>query len=151
MRHCSPELCFVVVCSSSAPDRGRFSFMGGRGGPLWRRITYSLPHPDGCAEPAPGGTAAIEDAQGRAQVHELQGSFWDLLEQELASFKSSQGFLDLPFEFWGGWVGYLGYELKAQTCGSNTFRSEYPDANLFFVDRHALASCFTSDMLGAAS
>ncbi|KAK9803493.1 hypothetical protein WJX73_008887 [Symbiochloris irregularis] len=122
--------------SSSAPDRGRFSFMGGRGGPLWRRITYSLPDPDGRMGASSGGTASIEDAQGSVESHELHGSFWDLLEQEVASCQCSPSACqDLPFDFWGGWVGYLGYELKAQTCGSNAFRSAQPDANLFFVDR----------------
>lgn len=28
---------------SATPDRGRFSFMGGRGGSLWRRVEYRLP------------------------------------------------------------------------------------------------------------
>lgn len=36
---------------SAATDRGRFSFMGGPGGPLWRRITYRLP-------PVPGSNPA---------------------------------------------------------------------------------------------
>ncbi|KAK9861389.1 hypothetical protein WJX84_000779 [Apatococcus fuscideae] len=28
---------------SASRDRGRFSYMGGRGGPMWRRFTYRLP------------------------------------------------------------------------------------------------------------
>lgn len=41
----------------------------------------------------------------------------------------------LPFEFTGGYVGYLGYELKAD-CGSpNKHRSPLPDAHLLRVDR----------------
>jgi para-aminobenzoate synthetase len=41
----------------------------------------------------------------------------------------------LPFQFTGGYVGYLGYELKAE-CGSpNRHRSPLPDACLLQVDR----------------
>ena len=42
---------------SAATDRGRFSFMGGPGGPLWRRITYKLPQlaAPGAAAAVPGG------------------------------------------------------------------------------------------------
>ncbi len=41
----------------------------------------------------------------------------------------------LPFQFTGGYVGYLGYELKAE-CGSpNRHRSPLPDACLLRVDR----------------
>lgn len=34
---------FAPPACSATTDRGRFSFMGGPGGPLWRRITYTLP------------------------------------------------------------------------------------------------------------
>lgn len=37
---------------SATPDRARFSFMGGRGGSLWRRIEYRLPLLSAAAEPA---------------------------------------------------------------------------------------------------
>jgi para-aminobenzoate synthetase len=41
----------------------------------------------------------------------------------------------LPFQFTGGYVGYLGYELKSE-CGSpNKHRSLLPDACLLRVDR----------------
>jgi para-aminobenzoate synthetase len=41
----------------------------------------------------------------------------------------------LPFQFTGGYIGYLGYELKAD-CGSpNRHRSLLPDACLLRVDR----------------
>lgn len=42
----------------------------------------------------------------------------------------------LPFDFWGGHVGYLGYELRAE-CGKSAcrFASPTPDAVFFFADR----------------
>jgi para-aminobenzoate synthetase len=42
---------------------------------------------------------------------------------------------ELPFDFNGGYVGYLGYELKALCGGSAAHHSPYPDSRLLFVDR----------------
>ncbi len=41
----------------------------------------------------------------------------------------------LPFDFWGGLVGYLGYELKAECGGRQAYTSSMPDAMLFLADR----------------
>ena len=50
--------------SATAVDRGRFSFMGGRGGSLWRRIQFHLAPPP----PAAGGR------QQQQQQHEGEGA-----------------------------------------------------------------------------
>jgi para-aminobenzoate synthetase len=42
---------------------------------------------------------------------------------------------ELPFDFTGGYVGYLGYELKALCGGSAAHQSPYPDSRFLFVDR----------------
>ena len=56
-----------------------------------------------------------------------------------------------PFDFVGGFVGYLGYETRAE-CGS--FRSENdaptPDAAFFFADRFVVADHLTGDAFVAA-
>jgi para-aminobenzoate synthetase len=68
----------------------------------------------------------------------------DFLERQLAEHssvtcKQHPGPLDgseLPFEFWGGWVGYIGYELRAESLPSTAARrheSATPDAALFNV------------------
>ena len=44
---------------------------------------------------------------------------------------------ELPFDFWGGLVGYLGYELKAACGGRQAHASPTPDAMLFLADRCA--------------
>ena len=43
----------------------------------------------------------------------------------------------LPFDFWGGFVGYLGYELRAEcgASGASAASSPLPDAAFFFADR----------------
>jgi para-aminobenzoate synthetase len=54
---------------------------------------------------------------------------------ELALAEASLEVRESPFGFTGGFVGYLGYELKAE-CGSPTgHRSPHPDAALLFADR----------------
>lgn len=47
----------------------------------------------------------------------------------------------LPFDFWGGLVGYLGYELRAE-CGKSPcrFSSSTPDAVFFFADQFLAVS-----------
>ncbi len=65
-------------------------------------------------------------------------SLWDFLEQQLAAQRcrvSAEAAAALPFDFWGGYVGYLGYELKAQCGGSAAHASDLPDAALFCIDR----------------
>ena len=63
------------------------------------------------------------------------GGFFEDLEQRLEPEVKAA---PLPFDFTGGYVGYLGYELKAE-CGShNRHRSPLADACLLRVD-HFLA------------
>jgi para-aminobenzoate synthetase len=42
---------------------------------------------------------------------------------------------ELPFDFNGGFVGYLGYELKSESGGDLAHMSPYPDSCLIFADR----------------
>lgn len=68
----------------------------------------------------------------------LQVLLWDFLERSCKQWQcrvTPQLAATLPFDFWGGYVGYLGYELKAECGGSDTHQSELPDAALFRVDR----------------
>jgi para-aminobenzoate synthetase len=60
------------------------------------------------------------------------GGLFESLEQSLETEVQAP---PLPFDFVGGYVGYLGYELKAE-CGSpNRHRSPLPDAFLLRVDQ----------------
>lgn len=124
--------------------------MGGRGGPLWQRLTYRLPPPSAMQPPASNsagsktrsisGALSIEDVRGVTTT--VQTAFWEYLEQQLRLWRcgvSAGAAAALPFNFWGGFVGYLGYELKAECGGSNAFSSCTPDAALFRADRCCLA------------
>ena len=106
--------------SSLTGGRGRFSVMGDASGPLARVATVDVW----------AGQVTVTGAAG-VEVHD--GPFFEWLERDLAANAVTPP--DLPFEFALGWVGYLGYELKAECGGELAHRSEQPDAALVFADR----------------
>jgi para-aminobenzoate synthetase len=62
-------------------------------------------------------------------------SIFDLLDRELSKHAIEPPPADLPPGLMGGFVGYLGYELKAD-CGSpNAHRSDMPDAVMMLANR----------------
>jgi para-aminobenzoate synthetase len=112
---------FWLDSSLAHPPLGRFSYMGAAGGPLSTLVTHDV---------ASGRVTA--DRAGLGRKSERTGLF-DWLERALAEV--SLEVRELPFGFAGGFVGYLGYELKAE-CGSPlVHRSPHPDAALLFADR----------------
>lgn len=52
----------------------------------------------------------------------------------------------LPFNFWGGLVGYLGYELKAECGGMNAHAATTHDAVMFLADRLVACDHATGDV-----
>ncbi|MFT7838120.1 aminodeoxychorismate synthase component I [Saccharothrix sp. BKS2] len=124
--HPPPEDVFAALYGSSTDAfwldsslggrRGRFSVMGDAGGPLARVATYDV-------------------STGRVTVDGVThpGPFLDWLEADLAAWRVAPP--DVPFDFALGWVGYLGYELKAECGGDAAHRSEQPDAAFVFADR----------------
>ncbi|MEU7529811.1 aminodeoxychorismate synthase component I [Saccharothrix sp. NPDC042600] len=124
--HPDPEAVFQALhgaaqdafwLDSSLPgERGRFSVMGDASGPLARVATYDV-------------------WTGRVRVgeEEFAGPFLSWLEADLAAWRVAPP--EVPFDFALGWVGYLGYELKAECGGEAAHRSEQPDAAFVFADR----------------
>jgi para-aminobenzoate synthetase len=94
--------------SSREGERGRFSFMGDASGPLAEVITYDI------------------DAGGSSIFDYLAGRLDELHPAEPP---------DLPFEFDCGFVGYLGYELKAECGHSPGHPSNHHDAAFLLADR----------------
>jgi para-aminobenzoate synthetase len=115
--HPNPETTFVSLFgesehafwldSSRSGDRARFSFMGDASGPLAEVVLHNA-------------------GEGQPLLDRLQQRLEDLRPAEIP---------DLPFEFDCGFVGYLGYELKAECGYSSPHRSQHPDAAFLFTDR----------------
>jgi para-aminobenzoate synthetase len=93
--------------SSREGTRGRFSFMGDASGPNAEVVIH-------------------EPGEGEPLLDRLQRRLDELRPAELP---------DLPFEFDGGFVGYLGYELKSECGYGSPYASDLPDAALIFSDR----------------
>ncbi|SER36342.1 para-aminobenzoate synthetase [Streptomyces sp. yr375] len=108
---------------SSRVERGlsRFSFFGDDSGPLAEFVRYDVE----------AGQCEIERA-GRP-ARKVRTSVFDYLKRQLANRRVDA--TGLPFDFTGGYVGYFGYETKAD-CGSpNRHRATTPDACWLFADR----------------
>ncbi|XP_027086941.2 aminodeoxychorismate synthase, chloroplastic isoform X2 [Coffea arabica] len=141
------ENTFWLDSSSVEKERARFSFMGGKGGTLWKQVTFRLSN-ESDAEFRSGGYLSIEDAQGFTQSIILEDGFFDFLNKELHSFRYDQkDFEGLPFDFYGGYVGYIGYDLKVE-CGMalNCHKSRAPDACFFFSDNFVVIDHHKDDI-----
>ncbi|MFF7977992.1 aminodeoxychorismate synthase component I [Streptomyces sp. NPDC007901] len=102
-------------------SRSRFSFLGDDSGPLAEFVRYDVT----------AGRCEVERA-GRP-ARKVSASVFDYLKRQLTSRRVDAD--GLPFDFTGGYVGYFGYETKAD-CGSpNRHRAETPDACWLFADR----------------
>lgn len=98
----------------------RYSFMGTNDGPLSKIIFYDTKNKQ----------IKCINTNGETIINK---SIFEYLDHELLSM--SQKSPELPFDFNGGFVGYLGYELKAE-CGARLFHtSPQPDARFIFADR----------------
>jgi para-aminobenzoate synthetase len=106
--------------SSKVDERARFSFMGAAGGPLGAVISYDVA----------GGELRVSRG-GSEEV--LKESIFDYLSREMRRVRYLSH--DLPFDFNCGFVGYFGYELKADCEGADAHRSSMPDAAFVFADR----------------
>src|ERR1044072_2099984 len=60
-------------------------------------------------------------------------TIFDYLRRELRRLRRRDD--DLPFDLNGGYVGYFGYELKADCGGDAAHRSRLPDAAFVLADR----------------
>jgi len=93
--------------SSRPGARARFTFMGDVSGPLAEVISYNQNSKD---------------------------SIFDYLKFRVSQLKP-EDLPELPFEFDCGFVGYFGYELKAECGFASPHPSEHPDAAFIFSDR----------------
>lgn len=128
--NCKTEETFWLDSSSTEKGRARFSFMGTKGGSLWKQLTFKL------SDERNEGYLSIANSQGNVTSMYLENGFLDFLDKDLQSIHcSKEDYQGLPFDFCGGYIGYIGYNLKVE-CGaaSNCHKSFAPDACLLFVD-----------------
>ncbi len=119
--HARSPHAFWLDSSRVEPGRARFSFFGDGAGPLAEFVRYDV-HSRVTRIERPGQAPRLE----RVTV-------FDYLRRELARRRIEAP--KLPFGFTCGYVGYFGYELKAD-CGSpNRHRAPTPDACWLFADR----------------
>ncbi|WP_067823841.1 aminodeoxychorismate synthase [Nocardia inohanensis] len=102
------------------PGLDRFSFLGDASGPLAEVVRYRVGD----------GQVSVTSAAGERTV---PGTVLDYLSGELS--RRDIEFPDVPFDFAGGYVGYLGYEMKADCGAATAHRAPAPDAQWVFADR----------------
>ncbi|MET7770163.1 aminodeoxychorismate synthase component I [Nocardia sp. NPDC005366] len=103
------------------PGLDRFSFLGDASGPLAEVVRYRVET----------GVVIVETSGGDRRV--FAGDVLAYLASELRW--RCADIPDLPFDFAGGYVGYLGYEVKADCGGRAAHRAATPDAQWIFADR----------------
>ncbi|WP_249356718.1 aminodeoxychorismate synthase component I [Brevibacterium sp. 2SA] len=118
-----PEAVWLDGNMPGHPD-SRFSIMGAPAGPLSRSVRADVP------------TGTLEVRSGRG-TETIESGFFDWLKNDLGAvdLTYSGDESDLPFAFRLGWVGYLGYELKAEVGSPLKHEADTPDALMMFLDR----------------
>ncbi|WP_328603306.1 aminodeoxychorismate synthase component I [Amycolatopsis sp. NBC_00345] len=115
----------AVWLDSAAPGigTGRFSYLTAGAGPLSEDVRYRA------------GTRVVERQRaGRPDFEVLPDTgIFDFLAERLAEFRCAAA--DVPFDFIGGYVGWIGYECNADVRGQKVRTAATPDAALFFADR----------------
>ena len=107
---------------SSMVEKGlsRFSYLGNCQGDSSFLVTYKLEN-----------QAIILHKNNHQEYY--QGDIFEFLQQQLDQYTYEGD--NLPFDFYGGFVGYLGYELKYLCGSSNKHPSQLPDAQFIFVTK----------------
>jgi para-aminobenzoate synthetase len=111
---------FWLDSSKAGDPRSRFSFMGSAEGPLSALATYDV-------------TRRELRVTSAGSVEVRQETIFDYLRRELRRLRRPSD--ELPFDLNGGFVGYFGYELKADCGGDCAHRASLPDAAFILADR----------------
>ncbi|MDO3648632.1 aminodeoxychorismate synthase component I [Nocardia mangyaensis] len=119
-RYAESSTAFWLDSEHVEPGLDRFSFLGDAAGPHAEIVGYRVGD----------GAVTVTDEQGTRTV---AGTVLDYLDRELRARHCETP--ALPFDFAGGYVGYLGYEVKADCGARAVHRSPTPDAQWIFADR----------------
>jgi para-aminobenzoate synthetase len=111
---------FWLDSSLVDPKLSRFSFMGAALGGVGATVRYDVQD-----------RRVTVASAGRERVHDE--TLFAYLARELTRLHTASP--ELPFDLNGGFVGYLGYECKADCGAAAAHRAELPDALLLLADR----------------
>jgi para-aminobenzoate synthetase len=111
---------FWLDSSLVSPELSRFSFMGTAMGALGAQIRYQV-------------DAQLLSVTRRDDTRTHSETLFSYISRELARLHTFSP--QLPFDLNGGFVGYLGYELKADCGAAGARDAELPDAFLLLTDR----------------
>ena len=112
---------FWLDSSAVVDGQSRFSFLGDAAGPLAECVAYDV-------------SSGLVTTTRNGEEEVVRSGFFDYLDDQLRR-RATPVPAGLPFELNLGYVGCLGYELKAETGGEAAHRSPSPDAALLFADR----------------
>ena len=115
------ECAFWLDSSRHDLPTSRFTIMGDDSGPLAENLAYSV-HEGAWTVTAAGRTSTVE------------AGFFDYLNEQLTRRRLPKP-PGLPLDFNLGYVGALGYELKAESGGGAHHHAPHPDGRLVFADR----------------
>jgi para-aminobenzoate synthetase len=108
--------------SADAPTwLAQCSYLGTSAGRAERHLSYDVD----------SATTTIRTAGGEEQRH---GSIFELLDGEMEGLRAEPP-IGVDRGLMGGYVGYLGYELKADRGATNVHSSDLPDAQLMLANR----------------
>ncbi|MGF7120612.1 aminodeoxychorismate synthase component I [Rhodococcus sp. BE178] len=113
---------FWLDGSAAIEPESKFSVMGDCSGPLAEYVTYRVAETTVCVH-----------RNGRP-VESVHQRFFDYIDEQLRE-RAVPAVPDLPFAFGLGYVGYLGYELKADAGSQLVHTSPTADAAFVFADR----------------
>jgi para-aminobenzoate synthetase len=131
-----------VSCWLDASDGRGVSVIALADGPLALTVRHRVgmgSEVTGAVPPVPPGSPGL----GRMSV-------LDTIDAVLGRYRLVGEPADLPFDVRPGLVGYLGYEVKAETSGASAHTSPHPDAWLMLSDRMVVLDHATGDVHGLA-
>lgn len=115
------DFAFWLDSASTSTKLGQNSYLGSSMGPNRLVFEYDVEH----------GILTRHDAAG---VFKENGSFFQVLDRELED-RAIEPPQDPDHGLVGGFVGYLGYELKADCGATNAHSSDVPDAVQMLANR----------------
>ncbi len=115
------DFAFWLDSASTSTKLGQSSYLGSSMGPNRLVLEYDVEQ----------GILTRRDANG---VVKENGSFFQVLDRELED-RAIEPSQDPDHGLVGGFVGYLGYELKADCGATNAHRSDIPDSVQMLANR----------------